>query len=247
MGIFDRLIKPKKLAPYELSKIGVDMHSHLLPGIDDGSKNMEETLRLIQEMRKAGFQKIITTPHILWDFYKNNSTIIKSKCNLVNTRLEKEGIDFRLEAAAEYFVDNHFVQLVQNKDLLTFGEGYILIEMGFMEAAPMLKQVLFELQSQGLKPILAHPERYAYWHHKISKFEDLYERGVFLQVNAGSLAGAYGPQVKKFAEKLIDRDIIQFIGTDCHREDHLGFLYEASRTPAFHKLADSGRLLNSSL
>ncbi len=227
--------------------LAVDMHSHLIPGIDDGAKTMEESIDLISELKSLGFQKLITTPHIQVDRFKNNPEIIKSGLDALRVELDKNGIEMEIEAAAEYLVDDGFAQLLRNKELMTFGNNFVLIELSYFTEPWNLKNVIFEAQTEGYNLILAHPERYSYWHNDFSKIQELHDRGVFLQMNINSLTGWYSPQSKKTAEKLIDANIIRFLGTDTHNHVYLNELKKSTNLPYMEKVLSSGKILNKSL
>jgi len=248
MGIFQRVFgKKKELEPADLSLLKTDIHSHLIPGIDDGSPSMEESLKLLNGFVHLGYKKVITTPHIMSDYYRNTPEIILSGLGDLKDAAKKAGIPIEIEAAAEYYVDEAFEKLVLSDNLLSFGNRYVLFELGFMTEAPNLGEVLFQLQLAGYKPIMAHPERYPFWFDNIQKFKDFHDNGILLQVNMNSLTGMYSPEVKRMAESMIDLGIVSFLGSDCHHGGHLDTMVYAAKSPHLHKLLDSGKLLNSSL
>ncbi len=250
MSVFGNLFKkknPKLDEAFSFAPIVADMHSHLLPGIDDGSVDMENSIELIMALHSMGYQKLITTPHIFWDMYKNTTEIIREKQALVQAELNLRGIDVQLEAAAEYYVDEHFEELIAKDDILCFGDKYVLFELSFDTEQINYKRAIFNLQLNGYKPILAHPERYEYWHGNFSKYEDVADRGILIQINTNCLTGHYGPAVKRIAERLIEADLVDFIGTDTHHVGHLNLLEAMRHSPLLKKLVESGRLLNSTL
>lgn len=233
--------------PADLSVLKTDVHSHFIPGIDDGSPNMEESLKLISAMSDLGYSKVITTPHVMSDYYRNTTSVILEGRDQLQKAINEAGIPIELEAAAEYYCDEAFEELVDKDDILSFGDRYVLFEQGFMNEAPNLKSVLFKLQLAGYKPVMAHPERYPYWLEDPQKIIDYYDKGVLLQINVNSLTGIYSPEVKKVAELLIDEGVVSFLGSDCHHEGHINVMTEARRSPHLHKLLESGKLLNSKL
>ena len=238
----------QKTVPVNLSFIGADMHSHLLPGLDDGLKTLEDSVRFIQELHAMGYQKLICTPHILNGVHDNTPQTILPALELVKAELKKQDIPVILEAAAEYMVDHEFEQLLEkNEPLLTFGKNYILIEMSYVAASPNIKNVIFQLKLAGLQPILAHPERYNYYHHNIEAYTDFKDRGCLLQVNFLSLSGYYGPHVKQTAEKLIEKGMIDFIGTDMHHENHLHALKKYITHKSFKLSMQKNTFLNETL
>ncbi|MDP4828459.1 MAG: histidinol phosphatase [Flavobacteriales bacterium] len=248
MSFIQRLFSKRgNLEPIDLSLVGADMHSHLIPGIDDGSPNLDATLALLNRFSELGYKKVITTPHVMVDYYRNDSGIILSGLQRVQEAARKAGIPLQIEAAAEYFLDEHFSNLIDNNDILTFGKKYVLFELPFMSEPIMLKSVLFKLQMAGYQPVLAHAERYVFWHKELNKIKDLIDRDVFIQLNINSLTGGYSPQVQKAGETLIDRGWVDFIGSDCHHPGHLESLAQARTLPYLHKVIESGRLKNIEL
>jgi protein-tyrosine phosphatase len=239
--------KESALPPADLSQLKCDVHSHLLPGLDDGSKSMEESLELIRKFKELGYSKLITTPHVMWDYYKNSSEKILTSLNTVREAIAKEGIDIILEASAEYYLEHEFEEKIELQQLLSFGDNYVLFELPFFYPPDSLNSTIFRLQTNGYKPILAHPERYGYWHNYFNKYLELKEKGVVLQLNIGSLTGHYSLEVKMIAEKLIEEGMIELIGSDCHHINHLNLLEQARTLPYFHKLIESGNLINSKL
>jgi len=238
----------KKSEPADLSFIGADMHSHLLPGLDDGLKTIEESVRFIQELHALGYRKLICTPHILNGVHDNSQKTILPALELVREELKKQNIPVTIEAAAEYMVDHEFELLVEkNQPLLTFGKNYILIEMSYVAASPNIKNVIFQLKLAGLQPILAHPERYNYYHRNFEAYTDFKDRGCLLQVNFLSLSGYYGPNVKQTAEKLMNKGLIDFIGTDMHHDNHLKALKDFIGHKSFKTIIKNVDFLNQTL
>ncbi len=225
----------------------IDLHSHLLPGIDDGVKTLEESIDIIRGFSDMGYEKLITTPHIMSDFYPNTPEIINTKLKEVKEAVAEAEIPIEIEAAAEYYFDEYFTDLVASKsELLTFGDNYLLFETGFISEPLNLRPVLFDLITLGYRPVLAHPERYAYYHRKLEDLEDLVSRGVLLQLNVNSITGYYSKEVKKFTKKLIDRQLIHFIGSDCHNNQHFETMKNAYDHKLYKKIA-SLELLNNTL
>jgi protein-tyrosine phosphatase len=239
--------KKSSTAPvYELLK--ADMHSHLLPGIDDGAPDVETSVSLIKGMRQLGYRKLITTPHILWDLYKNTHEIIAEKFELLKKKLGEEKIDVELEAAAEYYVDDHLEELLAQKTpLLCFGNKLVLVEFSLASAPFDLKDVLFEMQLQGYSPVIAHPERYTYKMGQKKFFDDLKDSGCLFQLNILSLSNHYGPEVTDLAHYLCKKQYYELVGTDLHHSRHLTALQHPSIAPALKRLLDSGKLQNQDL
>ena len=250
MGLFSRIFSKNEITiePIDLSFLKNDIHSHLIPGIDDGSPDMETTIMLLKKFIDLGYKKVITTPHIMSDYYKNTPHIILSGLDKVKEEIKKQNLAIEIEAAAEYNLEPEFEDLLEKNNLLTFGpNNYLLFELSFFDEPPRLNDVIWNMRENGLSPVLAHVERYAYWHNDYDKIEEMINRGVKLQVNIGSIIGAYGPEVKNFAERLIKDRVIDFIGSDCHHEQHLEMINHASRLPIFHSLVQQEQILNKSL
>src|SRR4051794_17595588 len=199
----------------DLSFISADMHSHLLPGLDDGLKTLDEAIVCIIELYKLGYRKLICTPHVISDMYPNNPDSILSKLELVRCELKKTNIDIIIEAAAEYMVDLEMEKyILSGEPLLTFAKNLILIEMSYIGASPNIEQVIFQLRLKGLQPVLAHPERYIYYHNDFENYHRFIDLGCLMQLNLLSLLGYYGKPVKMTAEKLLKSRMIDLLGTD---------------------------------
>ncbi len=209
----------KKSAP---PAFATDLHSHLLPGIDDGVQTMEEALEVIKGFKNLGYQRLITTPHIMHDYYRNTPDIIQNKLAAVRQALTDAGIEIELQAAAEYYLDEYFLELIGGEEpLLTFGNKYVLFELPFLSKPMILQEAVFALQTKGYRPVLAHVERYLYFSKDTGPLYDLHHAGVVFQLNLLSLAGFYGKEVKKQAEKLLKAGLIGMVGSDCHNNRHL--------------------------
>jgi len=246
MGLFGKLFQKKEieLEPCDLSVLGTDVHSHFIPGIDDGAKTMEDSLELITAMRDLGYKKVITTPHVMSDFYRNTPEIILGGLDKVRAALKEANIDMEIEAAAEYNLDADFIPKIEAGDLLTFGDNYVLFELPFMQEPPTISTAVFEMQTNGYKPILAHAERYPFWFQDFSKITDLRERGVKIQLNINSLTGFYGPEVRSVGERMIDAGVVDLLGSDCHHKGHIGLLHDARKKPYLHKALELPNLIN---
>ncbi|MEB2773802.1 CpsB/CapC family capsule biosynthesis tyrosine phosphatase [Algoriphagus sp. D3-2-R+10] len=248
MGFLDLFKRnPEVVEDFDLSWLEVDMHSHLIPGIDDGSKTMEESLHLIKRLSGYGLRKIITTPHIMSEYYRNTPEIISMALEDLQRAVKNEGISIEIEAAAEYYIDEIFLEKIQNGDeILTFGDNYILVETGFINKPQMLLEIIFQLEMAGYKPILAHPERYQYLITDKGLLQDLADRKILFQVNLLSLTGFYSKQVKDFGEMLVETGQVRFFGTDCHNPRYLDMMETLPKSKLYSKIKQLD-LLNSSL
>ena len=216
---------PTPAAALTLAGLGADMHSHLLPGLDDGAETVEHSLDLLRALRALGFRKLIMTPHIMGDFYKNTPAGIRAALHQLRTAAAAAGLgDVELDCAAEYYLDEFLGhKLADGTEMLTFGgdKRYLLFETSYMNEPLNLFEIIFELKAQGYRPVLAHPERYTYLYGRFGEIEKLrHDHGVLLQVNLNSLAGYYSPAAKKVAEQLVDGGLVDFVGTDTHHLRH---------------------------
>lgn len=248
MSIFNILKKKKRLpSPVDLSILNCDIHSHFIPGIDDGSTSIENSVEMITEIYNLGYKKIITTPHIMSDYFKNTPEIILEGLGKVKAALKNANIPIKIEAAAEYYLDFDFERKLDEEKILTFGDNYLLFEISYLNPPDNLDGIIFKLQTLGYKPVLAHPERYNYFHKTFNIYENLIDKGVLLQLNINSLTGHYSIPTKKAAEKMIDKNMISFLGSDCHHMGHLELIKKSVYEKPLQELIESGKLLNASL
>lgn len=219
--MFSIFKKNKKVSIHIGSIVTQDMHSHILPGIDDGAPDVETSISLIKGMMACGIRKFMGTPHIMSELHKNDRNTITQAYDQLKEALALSGIDIPLSYAAEYMIDENFLNLLKEGNLLTVSENKILIETPFYAEPFDIEDVLFSIEAAGYKAILAHPERYHYVDDKLSVFNKYLDRGVELQLNALSLSGYYGSKEKEVAEKMLQEGIYTYIGTDLHHERHL--------------------------
>jgi protein-tyrosine phosphatase len=248
MKLFDRLFskKPKLANGSFVNPITTELHSHLIPGIDDGVQTLEESIDVLRHLSQLGYKKVITTPHIMGDFYKNGPFNILPLLETVRTALVENNIPIELHAAAEYMVDDALQEKIDKQELLTFGNKMLLIEMPFSEPSPNFKEIIFSLRLNGYTPVLAHPERYPYLAYNQQKFHEIWDSEVLFQVNIYSLIGYYSPQTQKAAEYLINNKLVSMIGSDTHGIRHMPILENALKSQNYERIC-SLNLLNNSL
>jgi protein-tyrosine phosphatase len=222
--------------------IAVDMHSHVLPGIDDGAQNLEESIILVNKMMELGIKKIIATPHIMADYYRNTAETIGDALATLKDELEKQNIDIEIEAAAEHYFDETFEARVNNHKLMTMGDNYALFEFSFINQPPNFGEVIQRMKDLDYKPILAHPERYSYL--DIEQLRNIRDWGCSLQLNTISLTGYYGKDTRKMAESLVDNDLIDFISSDMHHLRHAQAFKDALKIPYLQRLLHDYPLKN---
>lgn len=199
----------------------VDIHSHILYGIDDGAQNINDSQFILTEMKKLGFKKAITTPHTIKNVWNNTKTDIETSYLNLKQELPEETEYLKLKVASEYFMDENFLELFKSELLLTLKENYVLVEMSYLNPPIQLFEILFELQLIGYKPVLAHPERYNFYHNNFTVYEQLKKAGCYFQMNLLSSVGYYGKEVAKAADKLLKNDFIDFVGSDIHHKNHI--------------------------
>src|SRR5690606_14208537 len=225
-----------------------DMHSHLIPGIDDGAPDMATSLKLIGGLAELGYKKIYTTPHIMWDMYPNTREDILSRLVDLREAVKDKGLDIEINAAAEYFIDEHFRQLLADKkQLLTIHNTMVLVEFSLANPPMELKDVLFEMQLQGYQPIIAHPERYLYLEHTKNFYDELKDYGCMFQLNMLALGGFYGRSVQEFAQYLAKKDYYNLVGTDMHHVRHLQGLHDSKVYEGLLRVMESGNIRNGYL
>ena len=198
-----------------------DIHSHLLPGIDDGAQNSTETRFLIEAVQKFGFAQAISSPHVMAGVWDNSSEKIQTTLNSTILELETLTVDFPLRAAAEYMMDSNFMNLFQKEKLRTLKDNYVLVEMSYLNAPIQLYDLLFELQIAGYQPVLAHPERYSFYHFNLDEYQKLKNAGCLFQLNLLSTVGYYGSEVNQAASYLLKKGMIDFVGSDIHHRNHI--------------------------
>jgi protein-tyrosine phosphatase len=235
----------KQTVKQDLAWLGTDIHSHLVPGIDDGSPDMETSIELVKRFMALGYKKIITTPHILWEMYPNTPEIINRGLDALRSEIKSKELNIEIHAAAEYFIDEHFADHVkEKKPLLTLKDNLVLVEVSTMNAPFDFKEILFEMQMQNYQPVIAHPERYIYLKNNKEFFDELKIAGCSFQLNLLSLTGHYGTTVQELAHWLIKKQYYDFAGTDCHHLHHLDLLNKVFSSSMYNVLKESGQLQN---
>ena len=219
-----------------MTTLVVDMHSHILPAIDDGADSLVISLAMIATCQQLGYRKLIMTPHIMGDFYRNTPALIREKLTLVQAAVKEKEWEIELDCAAEYYLDEWFIDKLKGEEpLLSFGDKYVLVETSYINEALNFKEVIFALQAAGYNPVLAHPERYTYLYDRFDELVKIAELGVLFQININSLTGYYSDMARKVAEKLIDLKLVHMLGSDAHHNRHLQTLSKAAATPYFKK------------
>lgn len=221
MPLFGNIFKGTDNPEPDFSFLGTDMHSHLIPGVDDGSPDVATSISLIKELKKRGYKKLITTPHIFLDYYPNNSVTLNIGYEKLQLGMQKAGMDFPVRVAAEYYLDTHVMDLLEEGiPLLALSGNKVLVEFSMVTPPMHRDELLFRLRIKGYEPVIAHPERYTYYHQDFDQYEYLVDQGFALQLNILSFSGQYGKRVQKTAHQLMDKKLVQYLGTDLHHARH---------------------------
>ncbi len=236
----------KKASTPEKLWFNTDIHCHVLPGIDDGSPDVDTSVELIERMQQWGIERIIASPHVTYGTFPNNRETVGAAREALQSALAARGNAIKLSNSAEYRIDDLFLKCFADGDLMALPSNLLLVENSFMQEPWDLDQLLFEMQLKGYQPILVHPERYCYYYNHTSRYEAIHNNGTKFQVNLLSLAGYYGKTEKKIAEWLISKDLVDYIGTDLHRAKHADAIdvYLASKDYKRHREALEGRIGN---
>ena len=227
--------------------LNVDIHSHLIPGIDDGSQNMEDSLTLLRGMEALGYEKVITTPHIMVDTYRNTPKIIKAGLLSLREAAKAEGIQVEIEAGAEYYLDEGFYDHLNSGEVMSIQDKYLLFETSYISKPLQIEEMIFEISAAGYIPIMAHPERYRYVTDPKKEYGRFKELGVLLQIDLNSFGGYYGTSAKKNVDFLSKHGMIDFMGSDVHHKKHMAALSDVFMSDAYSDVFTRNRILNYEL
>jgi len=253
--IFPFLEKQKKRFPF-LNKqkektrgpvLKVDLHSHLIPGIDDGAQSMEDSLTLLRGMEALGYEKVITTPHIMIDVYRNTPKIIKEGLASLKEAAKAEGIQVEIEAGAEYYMDEGFYTHLHSGEVMSIENKYLLFETSYISKPLQIEEMIFEISAAGYIPLMAHPERYRYVTDPKKEYGRFKDLGVLLQVDLNSFGGYYGQSAKKNIEFLSKHGMIDFMGSDLHHKKHMAALSDVFMSDAYSDAFIHNTILNDTL
>ncbi len=209
----------------------VDIHNHILPGLDDGAKTVEESIVLINEFSKFGVKNFVFTPHIMDNYYPNTPETIKKSFDLLRSELETKNMDhIQTDYAAEHMIDENFENMLLNKTVMPLKKEYLLIEMSYLQPSISFNAAIHKIASESYFPILAHPERYIYYHNTFKTYQFLKSKGILFQLNLLSLGGYYGTEIQKVALKLLGKGLVDFVSSDLHNTNQLNQLKETKIT-----------------
>ncbi len=228
-------------------RVKVDIHSHLIPAIDDGSQSIEESLDILKKMSLLGYEKMITTPHIMADTYRNSSRTILDGLSKVKRSISDEKIDIKLDVAAEYYFDEALVDRLEDGDILTIGDGYLLFETSYISKPINFDDVLFHMSTKGYRPILAHPERYRYISDPKNMYTHMKDMGISFQLDINSLGGHYGKQAFELSKLLVEWGMVDFVGSDIHHKKQVEYLEGVFGGEYYHMIWDKNEIKNDLL
>ena len=235
----------KKREPIQLP-FRTDIHCHIIPGVDDGSPDAATSADLIENMQRWGITRIIASPHVTQGTFENTPETLEPAFRELRDELDRRGNNIDISYSGEYRIDDFLKRRLDQGDIKLMPNGFIIIENSFLQEPWNIDRLIFDLQVRGMRPILAHPERYTYYFKQPNRYRKLHDAGLAFQINVLSLAGAYGKPEQKVAEQLIADGLVDYLGTDLHRARHVEAIDEYLRTKTaekhFHALA--GKLWN---
>lgn len=203
----------------------VDIHNHILPGIDDGAKTVVESVDLIKAFSELGVTRFIATPHIMHNYYPNDQNTITGSLNLLkNALLAENQKDVSIKASAEHMIDDNFEILLENEGVMPMKSNYLLVEMSYLQPPINFEEAIIKTAAKRFYPVLAHPERYGFLHHRMKKYREYKEHGILFQLNLLSLGEYYGKEVPKVTFELLEEGLIDFVGSDVHNMAQLNAL-----------------------
>lgn len=215
----------------------VDMHNHILPGIDDGAQNVKQSLELIKGFSEFGVQSFIATPHIMHNYYDNTPKTIRNAHALLQQELQKSSMsNVSIDASAEHMIDSNFETILADKTVMPMQTDHLLIEMSYLQPPINFDESIVAIAHNRFFPILAHPERYNFLHGRTRKYGEFKQLGIYFQLNMLSLSEFYGKEVQKIAIKLLEEGMIDFLGSDVHNIEQLNSLKKITinkKTKAF--------------
>ena len=244
---FAKTIKNLFLRKDNQLQIETDMHSHLIPFIDDGSNSFKESVDLIKGLIEIGYKRLILTPHINKFPYPNTKDSVLRKFEIFYDNIIYENLNIEMGIAGEYFFDEAFIELVEKDELLTFGDKHILFEFSFAYPPLNFKSTIFKLLDKGYKPVLAHPERFFYLAKHFERYKQLRELNILFQININSLSGYYSQKVQQTTKRLIDCGYVDFLGSDTHHQKHIDSLKKSVKNRYYAKIFQNNFILNDAL
>lgn len=200
----------------------IDIHTHIIPNIDDGSKSVEETFELLKEAAKEGFTDVVLTPHYIKEYYETNTNIRKYWVDSIKEALGKLEIPINVYIGNEIYVCEDIDELIYHNKVSTLNNSkYVLFELPMNNSIKYLDEIIFKIFNLDMIPVLAHPERYSYIQNNIELAKKIHEKGVLFQCNHGSILELYGEHAKKTITKLLKDDLVDFLASDVHMKQSI--------------------------
>lgn len=244
LNLFKKKYDPRPI----FAPLGTDMHCHLIPRVDDGSKCIEESIECLQTLQAVGFNKVIITPHFQYPRFPNDEDDIRHRYEEVKQQAKEQGMEIELRGiGGEYRIDSGFQARLDNPRFLKIGDKYVLVEFSLHQQMMGSDEMIFDLQMKGYDVILAHPERYPYMNINGMRMEQLKNQGVFFQINALSLGGFYGDDAKQRAYDMLERGWVEFMGTDTHNTMYAQALRDLSNNRKVEKVMEKYQFMNNTL
>lgn len=232
----------------DLEWMEADLHSHLLPGIDDGVRDAFTGVQFIKNLMQLGLKKFILTPHVYEEIYPNTPHTIDVAHESLYEAMQREGLEnVYTHSSAEYMLGVHFGRLLETGNIRPFPTNHVLIEFPWLGEPIRLEQTLLQIRNYGYIPVIAHPERYGFYFNQTDVYHKLKELGCLLQLNLLSPTGYYGKDVTKSANYLIKNNLIDLVGTDLHHERHLNKLFQFVKSGKAYKVLGHLDLKNREL
>ena len=198
----------------------IDIHSHIIPNVDDGARSVEETFNILKEAQEAGFTDVILTSHFLLNYYETDAQELIFWKEKLQEVLKKQGTKINLHSGMEIYITNQMEELLENKKILTLANSrYMLIELPLATNVKYFDYVVYYLEAKGIKPIIAHPERYKCVQKDPDIVEEYIEKGCLIQCNYGSIVNLYGREAEKTIKTILKKNQVHFLGSDVHREN----------------------------
>ena len=243
-NLFKRKYTPRPI----FAPLGVDMHCHLIPKVDDGSKCTEESIECLNTLSAVGYKKVIITPHFQYPRFPNKEDDIVNRYNELKKQAQDAGVEIEIAGiGGEYRIDSGFAQRLEKPQFLRVAGKYVLVEYSLHQQMMGSDELIFDLQMKGYEVILAHPERYPYLNVQGMRMEQLKNQGVFFQINVLSLGGFYGEEAKRKAYEMLDLGWVEFMGTDTHNTMYAQALSDLSRDRKIEKVLEKHTFMNSTL
>ena len=244
LSLFRKQYTPKPI----FEALGTDMHCHLIPRVDDGSKCIKESIECLNTLAAVGYKKVIITPHFQHPRFDNDEDDICRRFEEAKRQAAEAGVEIEIAGiGGEYRIDSGFKNRLENPRFLKVGGKYVLVEFSLHQQMMGVDEMIFDMQMNGYEVILAHPERYPYLNVQGDRMEQLKNQGVYFQINALSLGGFYGDEARIKAFEMLERGWVEFMGTDTHNTMYAKALIDLSNNRKVAKVLEKYEFKNKEL